>query len=104
MFIRYDPLALARESHDTDSKERFERDGAARQGSQREFLFFGDVESEWRKEGEEGYDAEGAKRAGDMCREIWREAAGSWDEGRLAGIFVSTTTALDALAPLVGRG
>lgn len=37
---------------------------------EREFLFFGDLE-------EGGYS------------QIWREAAQSWSEGRLAGIFVS---------------
>lgn len=114
MFIRYDPDALARPSDkgnadahanepdgadaeasessgDRNDQEGYERRQEANQKQkQREFLFFGDVESEWRQNGEEGFNPEGAKRAGDMCREIWAEAAGSWDEGRLAGIFVST--------------
>jgi hypothetical protein len=113
MFIRYDPDALARPSTDVNADADAHKPDTARAGAyvdaggrndqegyerrqetnqkqkQREFLFFGDVESEWRQNGEEGFNAEGAKRAGDMCREIWAEAAGSWDEGRLAGVFVS---------------
>jgi hypothetical protein len=115
MFIRYDPEALDQRERDqelgselpskgkTDSKtapagateeQDGRRDAGPQRGSGREFLFFGDVESEWRNEGEEGYDAAGAKRAGDMCGEIWAEAARSWDEGRLAGVFVSNSTPL----------
>ena len=75
---------------DEDEEESDDDDGYTT--AKREFLFFGDVESEWRQVGAEGYDAAGAKRAGDMCRAIWQEAATSWDEGRLAGIFVSPST------------
>jgi cAMP phosphodiesterase len=55
----------------------------------REFLFFGDVESDWRREGEESFDAEGQAKAREYNEAIWTEAADSWDHGRLAGVFVS---------------
>jgi hypothetical protein len=58
-------------------------------GTGSEFLFFGDVESGWRRKGEEGYDVEHVRLADGYNRAIWEEAARSWDAGRLAGIFVS---------------
>ncbi len=80
MFIRYDPLAL------TQPREgRLEEEGLAG----REFLFFGDVESGYRKPGDEGVREDLGKEAGRMNRAIWEEAARSLKEGRLTGIFVS---------------
>jgi hypothetical protein len=55
----------------------------------REFLFFGDVESDYRASGDEEAHKATRSDAGRMNGEIWDEAARSWDSGRLAGIFVS---------------
>jgi hypothetical protein len=52
-------------------------------------LFFGDVESSWRKESDKSVNADIGKTAKELNRAIWEEAAKSWNEGRLAGIFVS---------------
>lgn len=54
----------------------------------REILFFGDVESEYRPEGKEDFDVEGGKEAGRLNRAIWKQAAASFSQGRLAGVFV----------------
>ncbi len=77
MFIRYDPSLLP----DTTSTDD--------DGRGREFLFFGDVESGWRPEGEEGVNHGAASQAVDMNRVIWEEAARSIRDGRLGAIFVS---------------
>jgi hypothetical protein len=55
----------------------------------REFLFFGDLESEWRADHETEVDKDGAAAARELNRAIWEQAAVSFNEGRLAGIFVS---------------
>lgn len=55
----------------------------------REFLFFGDVESGWRAESEKHVNQEAAHTAEKLNRAIWEEAAKSFKEGRLAGVFVS---------------
>lgn len=60
-------------------------------GVEREFLFFGDMESDWRRKGEEGHDSEGRAAAEKYNTAIWTEAAESWDVGRLAGVFASRT-------------
>lgn len=79
MFIRYDPAAIS----DEDDPEVGQGEGY------REFLFFGDVESDYRAKGEEEVGADGKEGAARMNRAIWEEGARGWDDGRLAGIFVS---------------
>jgi len=54
----------------------------------REFLFFGDVESDYRKKGDEDVGLVSKEGAAKMNKTIWEEAARGWDVGRLAGIFV----------------
>lgn len=81
VFIRYDPAALNESENETGRGEGY-----------REFLFFGDVESDWRKEGEEDVNKANREGAEKMNKEIWREAARGWDDGRLAGVFVSLAT------------
>jgi hypothetical protein len=81
MFIRYDPSLIP----DREKQSEEGEDEAAG----REFLFFGDVESGWRKTGEEDWDKEHGEIAAELNRAVWEEAAKSFDEGRLAGIFVS---------------
>ncbi|WWD17019.1 hypothetical protein CI109_101455 [Kwoniella shandongensis] len=54
----------------------------------RQLLFFGDLESSFRKPGEEEVDAMRKDLAGEMNRTIWTQAAKSWKEGKLAGIFI----------------
>lgn len=95
IFIRYDPSAMREGSEDSDhvTMEASSVGLEAPHFAAREFLFFGDVESEWRKEGEEHKFPDQAKSAKSLCVEIWKEAATSWKEGRLAGIFVSPTHA-----------
>lgn len=83
MFIRYDSIPINRMNG-----ESVYRDEDDRSNSGREFLFFGDVESEYRKEGEEGEMLEQGRQAGVLNRAIWEVAAKSWVDGRLAGIFV----------------
>lgn len=70
---------------------RYQRRGAAGSSSQsgREFLFFGDVESDWRRQGEGGVDREGQVQARGYNGVVWHHAARVWDEDRLAGVFVS---------------
>lgn len=55
----------------------------------KEFLFLGDMESAYRKSGENGTHQELRAKAGRLNSVIWEEAAKSWIEGRLCGIFVS---------------
>ena len=55
----------------------------------REFLFFGDVESEYRPEGKGHINVDQATEAAKLNQAIWKQAATSFSEGRLAGIFVS---------------
>lgn len=110
MFIRYDPEAVGgtpsgsasagpsepsvprRGSRSSSRLAQAESSSAGSETSasgRREFLFFGDVESDFRLPGEEGHDVEGRDRAREYNQAIWEEAARSWDQGRLAGIFVS---------------
>jgi hypothetical protein len=78
IFFRYDPAAIS----DEPEPEVGQGEGY------REFLFFGDVESEYRKEGEEDVETVSKEDAAKMNRTIWEEAARGWDAGRLAGVFV----------------
>lgn len=55
----------------------------------REFLFFGDVESEYRADGKDLINADTAREAGKLNLAIWKQAAISFSQGRLAGVFVS---------------
>ncbi|KLT45384.1 hypothetical protein CC85DRAFT_231499, partial [Cutaneotrichosporon oleaginosum] len=96
-FIRHDPSLMAsrpvsrrasqsaistpQEDMDTETNGLFGTAG-------REFLFFGDVESEWRADHEAEVDRDGAAAAGAYNRAIWEQAAMSFGEGRLAGIFL----------------
>lgn len=110
MFIRYDPEAVGgissvpalaapvesnaprRGSRSSSRLAQAESNSAGSEPSSsslREFLFFGDVESDFRLPGEEEHDVEGRDRAREYNQAIWEEAARSWDQGRLAGIFVS---------------
>jgi hypothetical protein len=91
MFIRHDPLS---QSHAEHAEHPNPHDATAsgdetRAATTREFLFFGDVESSWRKPGEEGVHAEIGAKAKVLNRAIWEEAATSWKQGRLSAIFVS---------------
>lgn len=52
-------------------------------------MFFGDIETGWRHDGEGEVDQDAGERAGNLNKDVWEEAARSWREGRLAGIFVS---------------
>ncbi|OXC68333.1 hypothetical protein AYX13_03034 [Cryptococcus neoformans] len=54
----------------------------------KEFLFLGDMESAYRKSGENGAHPELRAKAGRFNSVIWEEAARSWIEGRLCGIFI----------------
>jgi hypothetical protein len=93
--VRYDPAAIpspngSRSGSSADStstksraSQKVEDDGF------REFLFFGDVESEWRGEGDEDVEKLGQEGAAKMNKAIWEEAAKGWDLKRLVGIFVS---------------
>jgi len=91
MFFRYDLGAMsATASRNTTPPS--DRDlGPA---DQREFLFFGDVESDWRQEGEEDWDVDGQQTARAYNEAIWTEAARSWGAGRLAGVFVRCRSAV----------
>ncbi|KAK4684208.1 hypothetical protein P7C73_g5988, partial [Tremellales sp. Uapishka_1] len=75
MFIRYDPSSMERKPIDGE-------DGGS------EFLFFGDVESDYRAEGEEEVGKEIGLQAKELNKVVWEEAAKSWKEGRLTGIFI----------------
>jgi hypothetical protein len=91
VFIRHDPLS---QSHAEHAEHPNPHDTTAsgdetRAATTREFLFFGDVESSWRKPGEEGVHAEIGAKAKVLNRAIWEEAATSWKQGRLSAIFVS---------------
>lgn len=55
----------------------------------KEFLFLGDMESAYRNTGENGTHQELRAKASRLNSMIWAEAASSWIEGRLCGIFVS---------------
>ena len=78
IFFRYDPAAIS----DEPEPEVGQGEGY------REFLFFGDVESEYRKKGDEDVGVVGKEGAAKMNKTIWQEAARGWQAGRLAGIFV----------------
>ena len=79
MFVRYDPAAISKEPEPEVGKGK----------GYREFLFFGDVSSEWRRKGDEGISTVEKDGAAKMNRTIWKEAAIGWDEGRLSAIFVN---------------
>lgn len=83
VFIRYDPAALSDGPENVDTGKGL-----------REFLFFGDVESAWRKSGDEDVSPAGKVGAARMNEAIWDEAARGWDEGRLAGVFVNGSSRL----------
>ncbi|ORY26323.1 low-affinity phosphodiesterase [Naematelia encephala] len=76
MFIRYDPGSITHSQNDESAQ------------AGREFLFFGDLESGWRAQGEESVDVQSGQVAEEMNRAIWEEAANSWRKGKLAGIFI----------------
>lgn len=85
MFFRYDPAIMMPtpiEATQAGSPDTF---------SNREFLFFGDLESDWRNEGEEDWDKPAQESARQYNDAVWSEAAASWDNGRLAAVFVSGT-------------
>ncbi|OCF38678.1 hypothetical protein I317_07529 [Kwoniella heveanensis CBS 569] len=83
MFVRYDPGAITQPATPSSLSAPSNRvDGG------REFLFFGDVESSYRRSGEEGVDVERGKEAETLNGAIWREAAKSWKDGRLCGVFI----------------
>jgi hypothetical protein len=84
VFIRYDPAAI---SDDPEPE-------VGRGEGYREFLFFGDVESDYRAKGDEAVGKEGQVGAAKMNKAIWEEGARGWDAGRLAGIFVSNPVRL----------
>jgi hypothetical protein len=81
IFIRYDTTATP------DAVPQPTR--AEEASLRKEFLFFGDVETGWRKAGEQGVDVKAAKGANALNAVVWEEAAASIKEGRLVGIFVS---------------
>lgn len=97
-FIRYDPTLLVSRPasrrpsqaqvlmQSDDGQEAME---LTDESAGRELLFFGDFESSWRSSGEENVDAEGREASQQLNEVIWKQAAESWDQGRLAGIFVS---------------
>ena len=86
MFIRYEPLALLH-----PEQARPDEEGLAG----REFLFFGDLESEYRGVSAEGVWSDLGQEAGSLNRAIWDEAARSLQAGRLAGIFVSLSSPMN---------
>ncbi|WVQ99702.1 hypothetical protein IAU59_006843 [Kwoniella sp. CBS 9459] len=90
MFIRYDPGAITQPDSSPSSLSLTPNGNGSRIGPDagREFLFFGDVESSYRRPGEEGVDVERGKEAEEMNKAIWKEAAKSWEDGRLCGIFI----------------
>lgn len=67
----------------------------------KEFLFLGDMESAYRKSGENGAHPELRAKAGRFNSVIWEEAARSWIEGRLCGIFVSLFHATRLIADVL---
>ena len=77
MFIRYDS-----ESANTPA-------GASQADAAREFLFFGDAESDYRPKDEDNVSADHQVHAKECNEAIWTEAAESWDAGRLGAVFVS---------------
>ncbi|WWC69894.1 uncharacterized protein I206_103837 [Kwoniella pini CBS 10737] len=98
MFIRYDPSAITRtppsSSHPSPSQTITNGSGPSSKSNSnkpkkgKEFLFFGDVESSYRKKGEEEVDLKRGKEAQELNKQIWKEAAKSWSEDRLCGIFI----------------
>ncbi|GMK55203.1 hypothetical protein CspeluHIS016_0202590 [Cutaneotrichosporon spelunceum] len=95
VFIRYDPSlmpsrpASRRASTMSNSQDDGEVESSSFMDSAgREFLFFGDVESEWRADHETEVNKDGGAVAGVYNRAIWEQAAVSLQEGRLAGVFL----------------
>lgn len=101
MFIRYDPAAMT-ELDMLDSRPASPTNGTTpfklhveqplepheREKQGREFLFFGDMSSEYRSELQQDVAPEERHEAARLNKEIWKAAAKSWDDGRLAGVFV----------------
>lgn len=90
MFFRYDPNVMALTPMEEDPPEAGPSRRPSLSGAGREFLFFGDLESDWRREGDEDWDQEGQTKAREYNEAIWSEAAESWDHGRLAAVFVGS--------------
>ncbi|KAL7422015.1 3',5'-cyclic-nucleotide phosphodiesterase pde1 [Cryptotrichosporon argae] len=89
VFIRYDPSTLDstfRPGRPAKDWQKLAPGGGGAAG--REFLFFGDVESGWRRAGEEHVDPDNRREADARNRPIWVEAAKGHDRGLLAGIFI----------------
>ncbi|WRT66664.1 uncharacterized protein IL334_003624 [Kwoniella shivajii] len=105
MFIRYDPTAISKTPPSSSRKanqsgaNNANGNGASPSAASpassssssnagREFLFFGDVESSYRRKGEEQVDIKRGKEAEKLNEVVWKEAAKSWKDGRLCGIFL----------------
>ena len=97
-FFRYDPSTLQNTRSPADPslpwmtpaiREGSDEGGVAGEQQLREFLFFGDIESDWRREEDKSHDIPSQHRARELNGHIWQEAADSFGAGRLAGIFVS---------------
>ncbi|WVQ77839.1 hypothetical protein IAR50_007536 [Cryptococcus sp. DSM 104548] len=83
LFIRHTP-----QPHFSASSTPKPNGASGPQLEEKEFLFFGDMESAYRRPGEEDVDSDRAAEADKMNRDVWAEAARSWDEGRLSGVFL----------------
>lgn len=68
-----------------DSDQNQSREATTPTPTSTEFLFWGDVESGLGV----GKGTHGDVKGKDLNREVWREAAVRWEEGRLGGVFVS---------------
>ncbi|EIW65931.1 hypothetical protein TREMEDRAFT_35751 [Tremella mesenterica DSM 1558] len=87
-FIRYDPETKSSIPLAGHSDVKHVDTTVRNSGEGREFLFFGDVESGWRSDGELNIDQARGEESERLNRAIWDEAATSWIEGRLAGVFI----------------
>jgi len=85
MFFRYDPSVMPSAPRATNPPKS---------ALLREFLFFGDVESDYRGKGDEDVEVDNQIRARAYNEAIWAEAAEGWDAGRLVGVFVSSNQPL----------
>lgn len=110
MFIRYDPAAMTElnmldsqpssPANETSTfrlqvdKPMLDPEQEAHQD--REFLFFGDLSSAYRSQLQEDVAPGERDEAARLNTEIWKAAAVSWREGRLAGVFVSFLSPLPA--------
>ncbi|WVW84184.1 hypothetical protein I302_106214 [Kwoniella bestiolae CBS 10118] len=84
MFIRHDPSAITQSTPSTPSSTS----STKTKGKGREFLFFGDLESSYRSPGEQNVDVERGREAKELNDVIWKEASGTYKDGRLCGIFI----------------